>query len=400
MNHDDSLDIPEEFSFNFIEYEYLRDLFSQMSKGIEPCSVEFKNIIPPTKPSISIPGSHGSMEKMIEELSNTTDFYNKQIHSLEDCINTQCYRICDDFITSRNQEKQLSKEEINRISEQEKELKQTVENTKSALLASYQKVVNIHTQAQSGKLTKSATKSKITAAYQHYMTLQKQYLSECEDLDDCINQINQLRSHYSESHNQETFKLRIANESLKSLLDHLDTMGKDLNSLSQSISTASENLDFSADYHKFIDQNQFKFYDTVPFPFERFKFSSQYVQPDVSPVVRFKMLYFPLSMAEAIGDFTAEDEDEMSLVKGQRIFLMEEPINGWILSLRLSYQKFGYIPETYVKKVGIGLGVAPNTYQNGCGFIVAIMEHKEKQYICEDSHHQKYVLDDNTLYIL
>ena len=189
------------------------------------------------------------------------------------------------------------------------------------------------------------------------------------------------------------------------LISSLAGISRQIHKFSQTMSLAAEDLSAATlkhetDFALFIENLHLKFIDISPPPFEKFKFSSPFIEPDGSPIVRFKLSYFPLSMVEALADFEAEDEDEINLIKGQRIFLMEKNSDGWVLALKLSYQKFGFVPSTYVKQVGIGLAVAKEEGFSTGTFFALIEKNEDDTYLCEDIYHHQKIIPLNDLYIL
>jgi hypothetical protein len=150
-------------------------------------------------------------------------------------------------------------------------------------------------------------------------------------------------------------------EAVLKLFDSLSvSMGKLGNRVSdaaRALQALSSTIDYPSDFRAFISKADFKFVDVSPPPFERFKFSSRYSAPDVYVIERFAMPYLPLRMALAKADFVGASSDEISLKKGEILYLMQAPGEDWVFATTRVYGTYGWVPTSFIEVIGVGIAV-------------------------------------------
>jgi hypothetical protein len=160
--------------------------------------------------------------------------------------------------------------------------------------------------------------------------------------------------------------------------DSLARIGERISDAGLAVRQLAEKIDFETDFSAFVKHADLKFVDVSPPPFERFKFSSRYAAPDVCVIERFTMPYLPISIARAKAAFEAQSQDELSLKKGQSIYLMQR-IQPWVLAMTRVYAICGFVPGEYVEILGIGIAAGEKTGKE------SLIGRKGGKVSCKDS---------------
>lgn len=194
--------------------------------------------------------------------------------------------------------------------------------------------------------------------------------------------------------NEQTAYKSVLNNVIVPLSSHLGDIAPGIRNVINEFEKSLSWLKFPSDFKAFAQTHHISYCD-IPLPtFERFKFSSQFTQPDQSVVPRFQMNYYPLYAAVALANFQPESRNEINLFKGHRIYLMEEPNQNWVLAMNPSYGKIGFIPSSYVKIVGKKLAYAkreiikraPNLTLSNMNIVtvIKVIDKPVKAYLVED----------------
>lgn len=83
--------------------------------------------------------------------------------------------------------------------------------------------------------------------------------------------------------------------------------------------------------------------------------------------------YFPKFVGKALYSFDGKESDEISIKKNQMVLILEDPSNEWILALDIESRIAGYVPESYVKILGTGVGICYSD-ENRCDWEYPLCE--------------------------
>jgi hypothetical protein len=161
-------------------------------------------------------------------------------------------------------------------------------------------------------------------------------------------------------------------------------------------------IDFPCDFTEFVRQEDLKWVDVSPPPFERFKFASRFACPDVIVIERFTIVYFPVGMARAKADFTPEAPDELVLTKGTVVWLMQQPKEQWVLAMAKVREQSGFVPTAFVEPIGVALAaVLPGAVGVRSGMLVAVIKERPRgRVLCEKADGRKIDIAREKLAIL
>lgn len=152
--------------------------------------------------------------------------------------------------------------------------------------------------------------------------------------------------------------------------------------------------DIDADL-KLLRQKGIRFCEDELPKFKRHEFSSVYYMPERMVIPQFKVEYFPLGAAVALANFTPADDNEVPLVKGRRVFLME-PVGEdqpWTMVMTCGWGKIGFVPTAYLSVTRGKLAVVnratfkhtnPKFLQTKLPFVVMLQELAKGLWLCED----------------
>ncbi|KAH0795091.1 hypothetical protein GPJ56_000934 [Histomonas meleagridis] len=161
-------------------------------------------------------------------------------------------------------------------------------------------------------------------------------------------------------------------------------------------------IDFMTDFTEFINKHHICFIDVSPVRFDKFVFSNRFIAPESSLIPRFKMEYFPFFLCTVLHDFTSSEDNELSVSKDMRLFLMEKPKCEWALVMKPKYAECGFVPFSFINVIGYGVAVVaePGSDVFDVGTIVAIMEEENGQIMCEDVYGNSALLPKSQLIVL
>jgi hypothetical protein len=119
----------------------------------------------------------------------------------------------------------------------------------------------------------------------------------------------------------------------------------------------AEAVDFRADFGAFVEQSKLIRYDMICGDFVPVDVSHPVfadidtrLQIDVPPI-------YPVGIARVVDDFIADGTDQISVVAGKYVLLMETITEGWVFVSNPLTRAMGYIPGRCVEAVGRALAV-------------------------------------------
>lgn len=158
--------------------------------------------------------------------------------------------------------------------------------------------------------------------------------------------------------------------------DVLKECGRLINNFSQPTIKNLESIDTRNDFTVFVDYFKIARYDLTIKPFVPIDLSHKAFQglEPILPPPRINSL--PVAVGLALFDFQPESGKELGLKKNSHILLCHPAYGNdkWVLALRSGDLKPGYVPRSFVKTVGSGLGVVFKECAVRVGAPVAIME--------------------------
>lgn len=201
------------------------------------------------------------------------------------------------------------------------------------------------------KMVISNKMSKLYSQYLHYVS---NYISYRESIKLC----NQEITDFNIVHHSNLSKI---DESLfqNFLIICLPKVCKGLFELGQNIIEQASNLqekvnqiNFEYDFKDYIHDSNFTFKDIDAPVFKPYNFTSPFAAPDQLFIPRHCINYFPIGIAVALSDFTPKSQNEVDLIKGKSVYLMEkETRKGWMLVMTIPLTKIGFVPFSYLKVI-------------------------------------------------
>lgn len=201
-------------------------------------------------------------------------------------------------------------------------------------------------------MNKMVVSSKISKLYSQYMHNISNYISYRESIKLC----NQEIADYNQVHYANLDRIDIT--MFQSLLrvvfpkvcNSLNQLGQEIIEQANQFHSKIDQINFENDFKAFISNSNITFKDIKVPQFEPYNFTSPFAVPDQVYIQRHSINYFPVGTAVALSDFTPESPNEVPLVKGKSIYLMEkEARKGWILVMTMPLAKIGFVPFSYLK---------------------------------------------------
>lgn len=207
----------------------------------------------------------------------------------------------------------------------------------------------------------SKPQNKIKALWPQYQSALSEYISTNTKAVNSTSSFEDLCSNYCmmlEQSENSICKDKITDLG-KSISNAINNFSSCIDTAVQSIEISAAHLNFDHDFIPFLktESNHVSFIETTPPPFQRYKFSNPYAQPDISIPIQLKLHYFPTFMVNVIKDFVGKTDDELSIKARRCIYMMEKPKDKWVLCMKLAYTKMGFVPVSCIEPIGLGCAV-------------------------------------------
>jgi hypothetical protein len=69
------------------------------------------------------------------------------------------------------------------------------------------------------------------------------------------------------------------------------------------------------------------------------------------------MPYLPIAVAQVLSNFESASADELSVKENQLVYVMQPPKDEWVFVMQKPYGICGFVPETFLKTIGVGVAV-------------------------------------------
>ena len=283
---------------------------------------------------------------------------------------------------------------------------ETGRNEKIILCEQYKKHVDELIETIDNKKNK-CSKKEMNMLCQDLMNYNYKFISEREKIRELNDSINSILENYTIllSNIEMNSNVQFVGNFLSRISNRMLELSQNLGNNYTKVTNVVDLINFDTDFKQFTITNNFKFIDLPPPPVERFKFSSRFTAPDKQIIPRFLLKYFPLCMAKAKYDFESKSQDELKLTKNQRIFLLQKPLDGWVLAMQVAYSISGFVPETYIEVIGKGLAVLKKDLNipNFNGYsktLLAVLSIDNKTVKCEDVDGNVANIDNDDLILL
>lgn len=130
--------------------------------------------------------------------------------------------------------------------------------------------------------------------------------------------------------------------------------------LISTISQKASEINFEKDFIQFVAYKKIIRYDLKCEAFKPINMShpvfNNFDPSKIRNVIAVPPVY-PIAMAKVLVSFTASDINEITIVKGKMVLLMEPPDYPWVLAMNPFTRQYGYVPSKYLEIVGNALGI-------------------------------------------
>lgn len=214
----------------------------------------------------------------------------------------------------------------------------------------------IQPQSSHGSILQSMNKmvvsNKMTKLYAQYMHNVSDYISFREKIKLCNQEITQYNHDHHTNLNKidDTLFQNFLTIILPKLCKNISQLGQEFIEQANLLQSKINKIDFEYDFKDYVYNSDLTFKDIIAPRFEPYKFTSPFASPDQIYIQKHHMNYFPVGVAVPISDFQPETQNEVPLIKGKSVYLMEkEPRKGWILVMTLPLAQIGFAPISFLK---------------------------------------------------
>ena len=367
----------------------------------------------PSRVDETIPGSPGTLLDLATALYSACSKLQSSFHVIYNDIANNEMRKLKGIIAQREADKAIVDETLKTSESFDKHLMtRTMTQHKNVMdsVAKMNEFVEKNPNVRNNMA--GAAKTKLPSLWQAYQQNLGQFMSDRQCLKISATDLEQkMSSHLSYLDSCEQDRRKELNDVMQGILNKANIIPT-VDAIREELVQASNWVDFRKDFIRNADTHKIAFFDMPKPKFERFKFSNQFTQPDRFYIPRFRLDFFPIAAAVAIKDFEPESQNELRLVKGKRVYLMETQTQDWVLVMSPSWCQIGYVPLSHIKPVGKFVAYVKQDlikYSPKLQFsqmrIVAVLDIEEtpkKTYVCEDENgfHFKIPDDEGILYLL
>ncbi|OHT04780.1 hypothetical protein TRFO_06229 [Tritrichomonas foetus] len=408
-----------DFNFNAASEEYnaIDTLFIKMNEigqQFGQSASKFTQIKIPLNPEDTIPGLPGTLMDVTTALFNMFSKSQMVFQTYTTNVVTGPLMNLRVIKSERESDKKMIDGTVHTSESFDKHLLQRMITQQRALMDSINKLNDYADKNPTCKTTPTnSQRSKVTSLWQNYIQNLGKFLAERQSLkisaSDLERKLSSKKSFLetSEADRRKAFYTTV----MCNLSETIGQISTEISKVRTEFENSLKLLNFNSDFKTFSTCHKLNFYDFPRPKFERFKFSSQFTQPDQFYIPRFKLDYFPLYAGVALGDFTPESPNEIPLVKGKRVYLMEEVTHNWVLAMNPSWCQIGFIPSTYVNVVGTQLAYlrkdvakkSPKLALSNMRLvaITSVDDQPKKTYTCEDEDGESITIcEDEGLILL
>lgn len=362
----------------------------------------------PATPEETIPGLPGTL------LDSTTSMIN-MFTSIQSVYHNFGHSISSSEILKLNAikvERETPKSHINiKLADSDQEDKKIIEGVnyqKKAVDETATKLNEFVQKAENSSKRNSllSEKSKLPSLWAAYYTRLGKYNAERQALKRSTSKLQEtvLENLDVLITSEKESASKLFSDVLHPLCDHIGEISPRIESVRAEFSKSLDWLKFNVDFKNFAKTHRITNQD-LPLPvFKPFQFSSKNVKPEQFYIAPDILTYFPLLAAKTLGDFTPENSNELKLVAGQRIYLMETPNQNWVLAMNPFYRQIGFIPISYIQVVGTGLAYVrkqnaidkdPSLTLSNMPLVAIIQEEPEGTFLVEDEDGNQFSVNNS-----
>lgn len=362
----------------------------------------------PATPEETIPGLPGTL------LDSTTSMIN-MFTSIQSVYHNFGHSISSSEILKLNAikvERETPKSRINiKLADSDQEDKKIIEGVnyqKKAVDETATKLNEFVQKAENSSKRNSllSEKSKLPSLWAAYYTRLGKYNAERQALKRSTSKLQEtvLENLDVLITSEKESASKLFSDVLHPLCDHIGEISPRIESVRAEFSKSLDWLKFNVDFKNFAKTHRITNQD-LPLPvFKPFQFSSKNVKPEQFYIAPDILTYFPLLAAKTLGDFTPENSNELKLVAGQRIYLMETPNQNWVLAMNPFYRQIGFIPISYIQVVGTGLAYVrkqnaidkdPSLTLSNMPLVAIIQEEPEGTFLVEDEDGNQFSVNNS-----
>ena len=306
-----------------------------------------------------VPGIPGFQEKYFQTIA---DLYYVVLTLSEDTgnhIKNDITKTVQNLLHLRLVTIQKYDEQVQNAKNEYKTIKQNCKNNYNQLIQMHKDLVHLHAKQDKKKIQALAEK------YVLLMNLQKQSIHNLN-----LAYLQFSRAVQEATHNYyETDKYKAQNllESFSKLtpiyLNFAETNHQIFQRILEEYQKASEENHWKKYFVEFVIKNHIvrTEYDNISFNTELFPFDDPDLVTRITSQIYVKKKNNPLLLSLATHDFVSENPNELSIRKGQVVFLYEPPFEKWVLASTDSQKPQGYVPSAAVDVCDVKTGISKTT---------------------------------------
>ena len=288
-----------------------------------------------------------------------------------------------DLINLRmNESEKLDQKLINLSNRIQKEY-QISQKKYLTLLEIINKINSYHQQEEQRSLNSFKVRSKLQDIWPKYQKYLDDYLIQ-------YNLINFLKIDFSkilensifEDHQFINFiQQTIINELFRSFSKRIRILSNYLKDAFNVAKSSLFTLDGEGDFQIFLSHSKICFQDFPPPIFQRHQFKNRHLSPSIISVPKYLFIYYPYGLFIANSNYESRNSNELTLIKDNYYFKMEDSIDNWILIMSIYGGLIGYSPLKYLNQIGTKIVV---NKENQLFYVILEFLEDQNLYKCQD----------------
>ena len=149
-----------------------------------------------------------------------------------------------------------------------------------------------------------------------------------------------------------------------------EELGTSFKSYADKVLSLVEQIEVKTEFKTILHHKQIARYD-ISFPaFKPIMLDPNIFKDPVSPIPesRYKLVpkppmcsYFPMFVGKSLYSFNPTADYEVPMKKNQLVLILEPPKDDWTLTMDKNTHKVGFVPSSFVKVLGKGVGICTNS---------------------------------------
>ena len=173
--------------------------------------------------------------------------------------------------------------------------------------------------------------------------------------------------------------------------DIYNEMGQQFISNSDQFTMYINQMNFESDFSNFLSRSKIIRYDIKDLSFTPIDMSGPAFDGITPSIPREISIYTPFYLALITRSYKSDGENELTIVRGKYLLLMEEPNVDWVYSMNPKTRCSGFVPKNCFKVIGNKLGILIREFNEqsifmNVGEYLGILNENDKCYIVENTN--------------